>query len=169
MKHTIIWRKNSRWKIWVKPNFVYVYKLNIFRRVFLYTNLHMSRKYCRNSIWIKRTPKGLLWSFALWKKYPFRPKQEGEVVLGAEYPYLSAIGALMYLANNTRPDIAFAVNYLARHSTTPTMRHWNDINNILRYLNGIMDLDLFFRRNQESDLIGYADAGYLSDPQNDRS
>jgi hypothetical protein len=38
---------------------------------------------------------------------PFRPKQEGEEVLGAEYKYLSVIGALMYLANNTRPNIAF--------------------------------------------------------------
>jgi hypothetical protein len=54
---------------------------------------------------------------------PFRPKQEGEEVLGPEYPYLSGIGALMYLANNTRPIIAFAVNRLARHSVTPTMRH----------------------------------------------
>jgi hypothetical protein len=47
---------------------------------------------------------------------PFRPKQEGEEVLGAEYSYLSVIGALMYLANNTRPNIAFVVNYFARHS-----------------------------------------------------
>jgi hypothetical protein len=31
-------------------------------------------------------------------KEPFRLKQEGEEVLRAEYPYLSAIGALMYLA-----------------------------------------------------------------------
>jgi hypothetical protein len=99
----------------------------------------------------------------------FKLKQEGEEVLGAEYPYLSAIGALIYLANNTRPDIAFVVNYLARHSAAPTMRHWNDIKNILRYLNGTIDLDLFFWRNQESDLIGYVDAGYLSDPQNGRS
>jgi hypothetical protein len=36
-------------------------------------------------------------------------------------------------------------------------------------LNGIIDIGLFFRRNQESDLIGYADVGYLSDPQNGRS
>jgi hypothetical protein len=53
----------------------------------------------------------------------FRPKQEGEEVLGAKYPYLSGIGALMYLANNTRPNIAFAVNCLVRHSATPIMRH----------------------------------------------
>jgi hypothetical protein len=56
---------------------------------------------------------------------PFRPKQEREEVLGAEYPYLIDIGVLMYLANNTRPDIAFAVNCLVTHSTAPTMHHWN--------------------------------------------
>jgi hypothetical protein len=102
-------------------------------------------------------------------KDPFRPKQEGEEILGAEYLYLSAIGALMYLANNTRPNIAFAVNYLARHSAAPTTRHWNDIKNILPYLNDTIDLGLFFQRNQESNLIRYADASYLSDLQNGRS
>jgi hypothetical protein len=102
-------------------------------------------------------------------KDPFRPIQEGEDVLGAEYPYLSAIGALMYLANNTRPDIAFVVNCLIRYSAAPTMCHWNNIKNILRYLNGTIDLGLFFRRNQESDLIEYVEAGYLSNPQNDIS
>jgi hypothetical protein len=91
-------------------------------------------------------------------KDPFRPKQEGEVVLGAEYPYLSAIGALMYLTNNTRPDIAFMINCLAKHSAAPIMHHWNGIKNILRYWNDTIDLGLFFRKNQESDLIGYADA-----------
>jgi hypothetical protein len=86
--------------------------------------------------------------------YPFRPRQKGEEVLGAEYPYLSVIVALMYLANNTRSVIAFAVNHLIRHSATPTMHHWNDIKNILRYLNDTIDLGLFFRRNQDSCLIG---------------
>jgi hypothetical protein len=75
----------------------------------------------------------------------------------------------MYLTNNTRPDITFTVNCLARYSVAPTIHHWNDIKSILRYLNDIIDLCLFFRRNQESDLIGYADAGYLSDPQNGKS
>jgi hypothetical protein len=98
-----------------------------------------------------------------------RPKQEGEEVLGAEYPYFIVIGALMYLANNTRPDIAFTINYLTRHSAAPTILHWNNITIFLRYLNGTIDLGLFFRRNQESDLIEYADANYLSDPQNGRS
>jgi hypothetical protein len=100
---------------------------------------------------------------------PFRPKQEGEEVLRVEYPYLSVIGTLMYLANNTKPDITFAVNCLAKYSAAPTIRHWNSIKNILQYLNGTIDLGLFFQRNQDSCLIGYANAGYLPDPQNARS
>jgi hypothetical protein len=54
---------------------------------------------------------------------PFRLIQEGEEVLGAEYPYLSVIGALIYLVTNTRLDTVFAVNCLARHSATPTIHH----------------------------------------------
>jgi hypothetical protein len=72
----------------------------------------------------------------------------------------------MYLANNNRPNIAFAVNYLARYSAARTMCHWNDIKNILRYLHGTTDFGLFFRKNQDHSPIRYADAGYLFDHQN---
>jgi hypothetical protein len=60
---------------------------------------------------------------------PFRMK--GGEVLGPEYPYLSAIRELMYLTNNTGPDVAFVINCLARHSVALTMRHWNRIKNII--------------------------------------
>ena len=53
----------------------------------------------------------------------FQPKEENEELLGHEVPYISAIGALMYLANYTRPNIAFSVNLLARYSSAPTKRH----------------------------------------------
>ena len=98
------------------------------------------------------------------EKDPFRQKEEGEELLGPQYPYLSAIGALMYLANGTRPDIAFVVNLLARYSSAPTKRHWNGIKHILRYLRGTEDLGLFFKKNADITLVGYADGGYLSDP-----
>lgn len=45
-----------------------------------------------------------------------RPREEEEEVLGSEFPYLSVIGALMYLANCTRLDIAFVGNLLGRAS-----------------------------------------------------
>ena len=102
-------------------------------------------------------------------KDPFRPCEENEEVLGPEVPYLSAIGALMYLANCTRPDIAFAVNLLARYSASPTKRHWVGIKTVLRYLQGTQDLGLFYKRNQDLSMVGYTDAGYMSDPHNARS
>ena len=103
------------------------------------------------------------------KKDQFRPRDDGEESLGHEVSFLSAIGALMYLANSTRPDIAFAVNLLARHSAAPTKRHWTGVKNIFRYLNGTKDLGILFQRNADSNMIGYTDAGYLSDPHNARS
>ena len=57
------------------------------------------------------------------KNDSFHPCEKSEELLGAEVPNLSAIGALMYLANCTRPDIAFFVNLLARYSSAPTRRH----------------------------------------------
>ena len=56
-------------------------------------------------------------------KDPFWPKEENEKLLGPKVPYLSAIGALMYLENYTRPNIVCSVNLLARYSSTPTKRH----------------------------------------------
>jgi hypothetical protein len=69
-------------------------------------------------------------------------------MLGQEYSYLRVIGVLMYLTNNTRPDITFTMNYLVRHNTAPTMCHWNDIKNILRYLVGTIDFGLYFQKTK---------------------
>jgi hypothetical protein len=77
-------------------------------------------------------------------KDPFKPREEGEEVLGQENTYLSVIGALIYLTNNTRLDITFAVNCLVRHNAAPTMHHWNGIKNTLRYLVDTIDLGLYF-------------------------
>ncbi|BBG93090.1 transposable element gene [Prunus dulcis] len=105
------------------------------------------------------------------KKDPYRPKGNDEMVLGPEVPYLSAIGALLYLAQCTRPDISFSVNLLARYSSAPTRRHWTGINHVLRYLRGTTDMGLFYSSESTNaqSIIGYADAGYLSDPHQGRS
>jgi hypothetical protein len=95
---------------------------------------------------------------------PFRPRQEEEVVLSSEYPYLSAIGALMDLTNNIRSDIAFAVNLVVRYSAAPTMHYWNGVKDVLRYLQDTPDLGIFYPKNQDLSLVGYVDVGYLSDP-----
>ena len=73
--------------------------------------------------------------------------------IGYEVSYLSAIGALTYLANTKRP-IAFSVNMLSRYISTPTRRHQN----------GIRYMSLFYSKNSNPDLIGHVDVGYSSNP-----
>ena len=43
-------------------------------------------------------------------KGSFRPQENDKELLRLEVPYLSLIGALMYLSNYTWPDISFVVN-----------------------------------------------------------
>lgn len=70
----------------------------------------------------------------------------------------------MYLVNCTQPDIAFATNLLARYSSSLTRRHWNEIKHVFRYLQGTIELRLFYPKNSKHEIIGFADAGYLSNP-----
>ena len=68
-----------------------------------------------------------------------------------------------------RLDIAFFVNLLARYSPASTKKHWNEIKHILQYLRGTSDMSLYYSKESKSQLIGYANAGYLSDPHKARS
>ncbi|KAM2676832.1 hypothetical protein EV1_003465 [Malus domestica] len=84
------------------------------------------------------------------KRDPFRPKEDDKQILEPEVTYLSAIGALLYLAQCTRPDISFVVNLLARYNNMPTRRHWNGVKDIFCHLKGTMDLGLFYTRESSS-------------------
>ena len=100
-------------------------------------------------------------------KDPLRPRTDEEEILDPTlFPYLSAIGALLYLAITTRPDISFSVNFLARFSREPTKRHWDAVKRVFAYLKGTVDYGLFHRKvtSTTNELTAYADAGYLSDP-----
>ena len=78
------------------------------------------------------------------KNDSFHPCEKVEELLGCEVPYLSAIGALMFLANCTRLNIVLSINLLARYSFSPTQRHWNGIKHILCYLQGTTYMSLFY-------------------------
>ena len=67
---------------------------------------------------------------------------------GPQVPYLIAIGALMYLANCTWPDIAFSINLLARYSSTPTQRHWNGISMYYATSMERLTWDCFIQKDQ---------------------
>ena len=135
------------------PNGVLVHQSTYIKKILKHFN--MDKAYSLSSHMVVRS---------LDVKRAFRPCEKGEKLLGPEEPYISAIGALMYLANCTRPDIAFSVNLLAMYNSAPTRRHWNGIQHILRYVSGTTDMGLFYSNKSKEKLLEYADAGYLSDP-----
>ena len=68
-------------------------------------------------------------------------------------PYLSAVGALQYLATMTRPDIAYAVSYLGRFNSNPGPRHWTAAKHLMRYCKGTMDYKLTYSGPLEPELF----------------
>jgi hypothetical protein len=93
---------------------------------------------------------------------PYQPCEEEEEIVDKSR-YLTAVGAFTYLTTHTRPDIAFATSMLARHSQSPTIRHWNGVKHLLRYLRGTSDLGLYYRKTDKPEISGYADSGFRTD------
>ena len=48
----------------------------------------------------------------------------------------------MYTAIGSRPDIVFAVSYLARFMQNPGTAHWEAVKRVIRYLKGTKDAKL---------------------------
>ena len=85
-------------------------------------------------------------------------------------PYLNAVGALMYLATNTRPDISYTVGVLARFNSNPGMTHWKAVKHLFRYLQGTKDKKLVYRPDGGKELFtSFADADHGGDKTTGRS
>jgi hypothetical protein len=85
--------------------------------------------------------------------------------------YMQAIGSLLYIAKSTRFDVLYAVGQLSQHITAPTVRHWNQVLKVIRYLKGTEDLEVQYGPGgqQPQGLIGYCDADYAGDTVDRRS
>jgi Reverse transcriptase (RNA-dependent DNA polymerase) len=64
------------------------------------------------------------------------PSTEEEIEEMKKVPYMNAIGALMYLAIGTCPDIAYSVTKLAQFNSNPGLAHWKAVKHLFRYLKG---------------------------------
>ena len=73
--------------------------------------------------------------------------REEEAVV--DVPLREIVGSLMWIANQTRPDIANAVRAVARFSHDPKPIHYKAAQKILEYLNATSDLGLTFRRDSD--------------------
>ena len=72
----------------------------------------------------------------------------------------------MYLAIATRPDIAYAVNRLAKFTQDPQPKHWAAVKRLFRYLKGTRTSALTFGGDSNilsHDLNIFCDADWASD------
>jgi hypothetical protein len=88
-------------------------------------------------------------------------------------PYRSAIGALLYLSNGTRPDIAFVVSMLARYVDKPTQEAWECVKHVFRYLKGTKNFCLKYSSKNSKDYVheitAYSDSDWAGDKITRRS
>jgi hypothetical protein len=60
-----------------------------------------------------------------------------------DWEYASIVGMLMYLAENTRPDIAYTVHQAEIYTHDPRASHAVTIKRILRYIKRTKDKDIY--------------------------
>ncbi len=79
----------------------------------------------------------------------------------------------MYLANVSRPDISFAVGRMASNMKTPNEGDWERVKRMLKYLNGMKNMGIVFKRQQSKEnplkLETYADASFATDTKKGKS
>lgn len=75
------------------------------------------------------------------------------------FPYRELIGALMYAALGTRPDIAHTVSVLGQFNNNPKRQHWTAAKRVLRYLQGTVDFGLKYKKDDQP-LTSYVDADW---------
>ena len=73
--------------------------------------------------------------------------------------YQSLVGALLYCATQTRPDVAYAVGMLCRAMSRPTEELYLDAIRVLCYLHRTRALGLTYRPDQ-ADVAGYSDSDW---------
>ncbi|UYV69328.1 hypothetical protein LAZ67_6003255, partial [Cordylochernes scorpioides] len=77
-----------------------------------------------------------------------------------QHTYQEALGMLMFLAVNTRPDIAYITSKLSQYSRQPKQMHWAAIKRVMRYLRGTIDLGVKFERGKTGIPKSYTDASW---------
>ncbi|GKA65448.1 retrovirus-related pol polyprotein from transposon TNT 1-94 [Tanacetum coccineum] len=73
--------------------------------------------------------------------------------------YRGMIGSLMYLTSS-RPDLIHAVCLCARYQAKPTEKHLQAVKQIFRYLNGTINMGLWYSKDTDMSLTAYADADH---------
>ena len=88
--------------------------------------------------------------------------------MGSNFPYREAVGALLYIALMTRPDISYAVGQVSKFCQNPDESHWKAVTQIFAYLNGTLEFGIWLGGSR-SGLVGFTDADFAGDTTDYRS
>jgi len=64
--------------------------------------------------------------------------------------FVRLLGELQFLANSTRPNIAFAVNQLASYTANPSLQHVTALKRILQYLAGTKNFGITYSKTADN-------------------
>jgi hypothetical protein len=86
-------------------------------------------------------------------------------------PYINAVGALMFLAVSTHPDIAYAIGVLCCFIANPGMAHWHAVKHLFQYIKGTLDHALtYYHDSKLSQLfMTYSDTDHSGNPDSGKS
>jgi hypothetical protein len=85
---------------------------------------------------------------------------DGEPYDQEMFSYSSVVGMLLYLSNNTRPDITFAVSQVARFTHSPKKTHAAAVKSIIRYLARTQDKGIIVQPDGSYNLRCWVDADF---------
>ena len=85
-----------------------------------------------------------------------------------EKDYRRIIGCLRYIVH-TRPDLSYCIGVLSRYLQEPRESHGNALKQVIRYLQGTLSHDLYFKRGFKTGLVGFSDSSHSADLDDGRS
>ena len=81
-----------------------------------------------------------------------------ERTYNSDWSFRELAGCLIWLANQTQPDVPNAVTAVARYANTPKEVHWGTTNGVLEYVLSTSDFGITFQRGRGLELVAYTDA-----------
>ena len=72
------------------------------------------------------------------------PSTTDEQSTMSRVPYASAIGSIINAMLCTRLDISYALSVTIRYQANPDIKHWNAVNNIIKFLRRTKDMFLVY-------------------------
>jgi hypothetical protein len=93
------------------------------------------------------------------------PTDTEEIKKAQSYPIRNAIGKLWWLALISRPDIICALHKCAMWQNKPSLKLWQHIIWIMKYIKGTKDYALVYKREQENtcNIYAYCDASFAKE------